>query len=76
MYPFQSHSDMRKETTPHVKPIVLWQFACGGLDLPKRDYLHLIACTDCETLAHEITDALRDVEKKLTRGDKSISMTS
>jgi hypothetical protein len=37
-----------------------------GRDLSKRDYQHLIACTDCETLADEIIDALHDLEKPLT----------
>ena len=54
---------MRNDTTPHVEPLVLWQSACGGRDLSKRDYQHLIACTDCEALADEITDALDDIEK-------------
>ena len=58
---------MRKDITTHVDPIVFWQWCCGGLNLSKRDYLHLIACTDCETLADEITNALDDIEKKLSR---------
>jgi hypothetical protein len=57
---------MRNDTTPHVQPLVLWQSTCGGRDLSKRDYQHLIACTDCETLADEIIDALHDLEKTLT----------
>ena len=63
---------MRKDTTPHVEPLVLWQSACGGRDLSKRDYQHLIACTDCETLADEITDALDDIEKTLTRLNRTL----
>jgi hypothetical protein len=58
---------MRNNTTLHVEPITFWQCACGGIDLSKRDYLHLIACTDCETFADEITDALDDIEKTLGR---------
>jgi hypothetical protein len=58
---------MRNDTTPHVEPLVLWQSACGGRDLSKRDYQHLIACTDCETLADEIIDALHEIEKTPTR---------
>ena len=58
---------MREDKTTHVEAIVFWQCACGGLDLSKRDYLHLIACTDCETLADQITNALDDIEKTLRR---------
>ena len=63
---------MQSETTRHVEPLVLWQSACGGPDLSKRDYQHLIACTDCETLADEITAALDDIEKTLTRLNRHI----
>jgi len=56
---------MRNDSTAHVEPIVFWQCACRGLDLSKRDYLHLIDCTDCKTLADEIEDALDDIEKRL-----------
>ena len=59
--------NMRDDATAHVEAIVLWQCACGGRSLPKRDYLHLIACKDCETLAGEMKDALDDVEKELAR---------
>jgi hypothetical protein len=58
---------MRNDTTAHVEPLVLWQSACGGRGLSKREYQHLIACTDCETLADEITAALNDIEETLTR---------
>jgi hypothetical protein len=58
---------MRKAASAHVEPIVFWQCACGGIDLSKRDYLHLIACSECGTLADEITDALHDIEKRLGR---------
>jgi hypothetical protein len=47
---------------------VFWQCACGGTDLSKRDYLHLMACADCESLADEITDTLDDIETTLGRG--------
>jgi hypothetical protein len=65
---------MRNDTTPHVEPLVLWQNACGGSDLSRRDYQHLIACTDCETLAGEITDALDDIEKALTAGAFTLTL--
>jgi hypothetical protein len=58
---------MGNATSAHVEPIVFWQCACGGVDLPKRDYLHLIACSECGTLADEIADALDDIEKQLSR---------
>jgi hypothetical protein len=57
---------IRKDTTPHVEALVLWQSACGGRGLSKMEYQHLIACTDCETLAHEITAALNDIAKTQT----------
>ena len=59
--------DMRTAATAHIEPMVFWQCACGGPDLSKHDYLHLIACTDCETLADEIIDALDNIEKTLVR---------
>jgi hypothetical protein len=58
---------MQNNTGVHVEPIVFWQCACGGIDLSKRDYLHLLACTGCETLADEITDALDDIENTFRR---------
>jgi len=58
---------MRNAESAHVEPIVFWQSACGGVDLSKRDYQHLIACSECGTLADEITDALDDIEKRLGR---------
>ena len=63
---------MRNDTTPHVEALVLWQSACGGRGLSKREYQHLIACIDCGTLADEITAALNDIEKTLTRRNLSI----
>jgi hypothetical protein len=62
---YQCESDMQNVTTSHVEPLVLWQFACGGRDLSKRDFQHLSGCPDCETLANEITEALHDIEKTL-----------
>ena len=61
---------MRNDTTPHVEPLALWQRACGCRDLSKRDNQHLIACTDCETLAGEITEALHDIER--TQGGRHL----
>jgi hypothetical protein len=54
-----------KTPTPHVQPLTLWQCACRGRALPARDYEHIIICTECETLATEIGDALDDLEKAL-----------
>jgi hypothetical protein len=58
---------MRNHATSHVEPMVLWQRACGGLDLTERGYRHFLSCKECETLAGEITDALDDLEKQLRR---------
>ena len=57
---------MRNDTTAHIQPLVLWQCACGSLDLPKRDYLHIVACSECKTLGDAISDALRDIENTLS----------
>lgn len=51
----------------HIQPLTLWQFACGGRDLPTRDYQHIMVCTECETLATEIRKALDDLGKVLGR---------
>ncbi len=56
---------MKTDEATHVQPLVLWQCACGGLDLAKRDFQHVIACTQCETLAVEIWNALDDLHKSL-----------
>ncbi len=56
---------MPNDTTVHVKPLVIWQHACGGPDFSRRDYLHLNTCTVCETLADEIKAALDDIEQTL-----------
>jgi len=66
---------MQTDATAHVEPIVFWQCACGGSDLSKRDYLHVVACTDCETLADEIIDALDDIEKMLGRRHRHIGVS-
>lgn len=58
---------MQNNTAAHIVPIVLWQCACGGRDLPNRDYLHIMECTGCETLADEIKEALDNLEKELER---------
>ena len=51
----------------HVEALVIWHYACGGLEFSKRDYLHLMACSACENLADEIGDALGDLEKMLLK---------
>jgi hypothetical protein len=53
--------------TLHIQPLTLWQCACGGRDLPRRDYQHIIVCTECKMLATEIGEALDDLEKGLGR---------
>ena len=57
----------QKTPTLHVQPLTLWQCACRGRALPTRDYQHIIVCTECETLATEIGEALDDLEKVLGR---------
>jgi len=74
MYSFSATTLYAKRHNTHVEPLVLWQSACGGRDLSKRDYQHLIACTDCETLADEITGALDDIEKTLTAGTFTLTL--
>jgi len=58
---------MQNETVGHVPPIRLWQALCGGAELPKRQYQHIIHCVACETLATQIGDALDDIEDALRR---------
>jgi hypothetical protein len=60
---------MRSETVDHVPPIRLWQALCGGAELPKRQYQHIIHCVACETLATQIGDALDDIEDALRRNN-------
>jgi hypothetical protein len=64
---------MGNDTATHVEPIRLWQCLCGGSDLPKHDYQHVINCEECETLATEIGDALDDLEGTLRRRGTNIS---
>jgi hypothetical protein len=64
---------MRDEMTTHVSPILLWQCACGGADLQKSDYQHVIACAACEALAIEIGDALDDIQKTVHRRQFDVS---
>jgi len=54
-------------TTVHVPPIRLWQALCGGVQLPKGQYQHVIQCVACEELATQIGDALDDIEEALKR---------
>ena len=61
---------MQSETTVrHVPAIRLWQALCGGAELPKRQYQHIIHCIACETLATQIGDALDDIEEALRRNN-------
>jgi hypothetical protein len=63
---------MVSDSTAHVAPIVLWQCACSGHNLPKRDYLHIMACSDCQSLGEQIHDALSDIEKVLGRRHRQV----
>ena len=60
---------MRSETLLHVPAIRLWQALCGGTELPKGEYQHIINCVACETLATQIGDALDDIEAALRRNN-------
>jgi hypothetical protein len=67
---------MRTETVDsmgHVPAIRLWQAICGGAELPKGQYQHVIQCVECETLASQIGDALDDIEEALRRNKIGIS---
>jgi|SRR3989442_14577587 len=64
---------MRSETLIHVPAIRLWQALCGGTELPKGEYQHIIHCTACETLATQIGDALDDIEAALRRNNIGMS---
>ena len=57
------------ETAGHVPAIRLWQMLCGGTELPKGQYQHIIHCVACETLATQIGDALDDIESALRRNN-------
>jgi len=65
----ESKQFMRSESIRHVPPIRLWQALCGGAELPKRQYQHIIHCVACETLATQIGDALDDIEAALRRNN-------
>ena len=56
---------MTNEAEIHVRPIVLWQFICGGVELPLSDYEHIANCIACETFGEQIFEALRRVETTL-----------
>jgi hypothetical protein len=58
---------MRTGMAEHVPAIKLWQMLCGGAELPKGEYQHIIHCEACETLATQIGDALDDIETSLRR---------
>jgi hypothetical protein len=60
---------MQSETVGHVPAIRLWQMMCGGPELPKGQYQHIIHCVECETLATQIGDALDDIESALRRNN-------
>jgi hypothetical protein len=64
---------MRSETAEHVPAISLWQMLCGGAELPKGQYQHIIHCEACETLATQIGDALDDIEMALRRNHIGMS---
>jgi hypothetical protein len=53
------------DASVHVRPIVLWQFLCGGIELPLRDYEHIATCLACETFGDEVVDALGRLETEL-----------
>lgn len=60
---------MRTGTIEHVPAIRLWQMLCGGKELPKGEYQHIVECAACETLATQIGDALDDIETALRRNN-------
>ena len=60
---------MRSETIDHVPAIRLWQALCGGAELQRGQYQHVIQCSACETLATQIGDALDDIEAALRRNN-------
>jgi hypothetical protein len=59
---------MTNDTDVHVQPIVLWQFICGGIDLPSRDYEHIVNCMACEIFGEEICEALGRIPASLHGG--------
>jgi len=64
---------MRTDIIGHVPAIILWQALCGGAQLPKRQYQHIIDCVACETLATQIGDALDDIETTLRKRNIGVS---
>jgi hypothetical protein len=64
---------MQNNATVHVEPLIFWQCVCGGPNLSKRDYQHVIACPECETLALAISDALDDIEEAFSRRHIAVS---
>ena len=62
---------MREETTLHVPPSKLWQCVCGGVELPLRDYEHVIGCPACEQLITEIAEALDEIASQYPAGSGS-----
>jgi hypothetical protein len=64
---------MRTDIIGHVPAIILWQALCGGAQLPKRQYEHIIDCVACETLATQIGDALDDIETTLRKRNIGVS---
>jgi hypothetical protein len=69
----ESKHFMQSETIGHVPAIRLWQALCGGAELPKGQYQHIIHCVACETLATQIGDALDDIENALRRNNIGVS---
>ena len=67
---------MRSEILVHVPAIRLWQALCGGAELPKCEYQHIIHCVACEALATQIGDALDDIEAALKRNNIGVPGTS
>jgi hypothetical protein len=64
---------MRTDIIGHVPAIILWQALCGGAQLPKRQYEHIIDCVACETRATQIGDALDDIETTLRKRNIGVS---
>ncbi len=64
---------MQSETIGHVPAIRLWQALCGGAELPRGQYQHVIHCLQCEALATQIGDALDDIEEALQRNNIGMS---
>jgi hypothetical protein len=63
------------DSTDHIRPIVLWQFICGGIDLPVRDYQHILKCLACESFGEQICEALGRIETAFAGPRPSSSRT-